>query len=134
MTDKKGKIPKKWAKENKAVKATQVAFDVGEHVQYVIRKEALDRNINPSDRIRQILGLKVSRKPKRLRLSISLSDDDLGFLADSYQLTKRDTVEVKKRAAEKLIRHARNNQHVKPEIEESLQPDSDKNNNNEEDK
>ena len=107
MTDKKGKIPKKWANENKAVKATQVAFDVGEQVQYVIRKEALDQSINPSDRIRQILGLKVTRKPKRLRLSISLSDDDLAFLAEQYQLDTKDAVEVKRRAAEKLVRHAR---------------------------
>ncbi|WP_154223416.1 hypothetical protein [Marinicella rhabdoformis] len=116
MTNKKGKIPKKWANENKAVKATQVAFDLGEQVQYVIRKEALDRNINPSDRIRQILGLKVSRKPKRLRLSISLSDEDLGYLAESYGLASQDAVEVKRRAAEKLVLHARENQQVNPQL------------------
>ena len=109
MSDKNRKIPKKWESEIKAIKATQVAFDVGEQVQYVIRKEALDRNINPSDRIRQILGLKVSRKPKRLRLSISLSDDDLSFLADSYQLNTKDPVEVKRRAAERLVTHVKNN-------------------------
>ena len=109
MSDKKRKIPKKWENEIKAIKATQVAFDVGEQVQYVIRKEALDRNINPSDRIRQILGLKVSRKPKRLRLSISLSDEDLSYLAHSYQLETNDPVEVKRRAAEKLVSHVRNN-------------------------
>ena len=109
MSDKKRKIPKKWENEIKAIKATQVAFDVGEKVQYVIRKEALDRNINPSDRIRQILGLKVSRKPKRLRLSISLSDVDLAFLADSYRLETIDTVEVKRRAAQKLVKHVENN-------------------------
>lgn len=108
MSDKKSKISKKWENEIKAIKATQVAFDVGEEVQYVIRKEALDRNINPSDRIRQILGLKVSRKPKRLRLSISLSDEDLTFLADSYQLKTKDPIEVKRRAAEKLVTHVRN--------------------------
>jgi hypothetical protein len=109
MSDEKRKIPKKWENEIKAIKATQVAFDVGEKVQYVIRKEALERNINPSDRIRQILGLKVSRKPKRLRLSISLSDEDLAYLADSYQLATKDTVEVKRRAAEKLVSHVKNN-------------------------
>jgi len=108
MSDKKRTIPKKWENEIKAIKATQVAFDVGEKVQYVIRKEALDRNINPSDRIRQILGLKVSRKPKRLRLSISLSDVDLAYLAKSYQLETKDPVEVKRRAAEKLIKHVNN--------------------------
>ncbi len=108
MTDKKQKILNKWAAEKKAVKATQVAFDVGEKIQYVIRKEALDRSINPSDRIRQILGLAVSRKPKRLRLSISLSDEDMAFLADAYKLDKNDPVEVKRRAAEKLIEHVKN--------------------------
>ena len=108
MTDKKQKILNKWAAEKKAVKATQVAFDVGEKIQYVIRKEALDRSINPSDRIRQILGLNVSRKPKRLRLSISLSEDDMAFLAKAYKLDGSDPVEVKRRAAEKLVEHVRN--------------------------
>ena len=109
MTKKKGNIPKKWEAERKAIKATQVAFDVGEKIQYVIRKEALDRSINPSDRIRQILGLSVSRKPKRLRLSISLSDDDMAFLAKAYKLEGDDPVEVKRRAAEKLVEHVRTN-------------------------
>ncbi len=107
MTDKKRKILKKWEDEKKAVKATQVAFDVGEKIQYVIRKEALDRSINPSDRIRQILGLSVSRKPKRLRLSISLSDDDMAYLAKVYNLETSDPVEVKRRAAEKLVEHVK---------------------------
>lgn len=107
MTDKKQEILNKWAAEKKAVKATQVAFDVGEKIQYVIRKEALDRSINPSDRIRQILGLNVSRKPKRLRLSISLTEDDMAFLAKAYGLKNKDPIEVKRRAAEKLIQHVR---------------------------
>ncbi len=107
MTDKKRKIPKKWEDEKRAIKATQVAFDVGEKIQYVIRKEALDRSINPSDRIRQILGLAVSRKPKRLRLSISLSDDDMAYLAKVYNLDSQDPIEVKRRAAEKLVAHVR---------------------------
>ncbi len=108
MSDKKSKILKKWEQEKKAVKATQVAFDVGEKIQYVIRKEALDRSINPSDRIRQILGLNVSRKPKRLRLSISLSNEDMAYLAEAYELESNDPVEVKRRAAEKLVEHVKN--------------------------
>jgi hypothetical protein len=108
MTDKKNKILQKWEVEKQAIKATQVAFDVGEKIQYVIRKEALDRSVNPSDRIRQILGLKVSRKPKRLRLSISLSDEDMAYLANVYGLSSIDPIEVKRRAAEKLVEHVRN--------------------------
>ena len=107
MTNKKNKVPAKWQAEQKAVRATQVAFDVGEQIQYVIRKEALDRNVNPSDRIRQILGLKVTRKPKRLRLSVSLSDEDLAYLAEQYQLEGHDPIEVKRRAAEQLVAHVR---------------------------
>lgn len=107
MTDKKRKIPNKWEAEKKIIKATQVAFDVGEKIQHVIRKEALDRGMNPSDRIRQILGLKVPRKPKRLRLSISLSDEDIAFLAKVYSLEGNDPIEVKRRAAEKLVEHVR---------------------------
>lgn len=110
----KKKILQKWKEETKAIKATQVAFDVGEQIQYVIRKEALDCNLNPSDRIRQILGLKVSRKPKRLRLSISLTSSDINFLAAQYGLDTENKIEIKKRAAEKLIEHARKNQQENP--------------------
>lgn len=108
MTDKKRKIPQKWEDEKKAIRATQVAFDVGEQVQYVIRKEALDRNVNPSDRIRQILGLKVLSKPKRLRLSVSLNNDEMAYLAKAYQVDVDDPVEIKRRAAEKLVEHVKN--------------------------
>ena len=113
MTDKKRKIAKKWQEEKKAIKATQVAFDVGKQVQYVIRKEALDRNVNPSDRIRQILGLKVSSKPKRLRLSISLNDEEMAYLAKVYQLGTTDPIEIKRRAAEMLVEHVKNNREGK---------------------
>ena len=110
---KKKKILQKWEEETKAIKATQVAFDVGEQIQYVIRKEALDRNLNPSDRIREILGLKISRKPKRLRLSISLNAADMQFLAQRYQLDEENKLEIKKRAAEELVQHARQSNEVK---------------------
>lgn len=100
-------IATKWAAEKKAIKATQVAFDLGEQVQYVIRKEALDRNLNPSDRIRQILGLAVNKKPKRVRLSVSLSDEDLAYLAEHYDLDAADAVAIKRRAAEMLVAHVR---------------------------
>ncbi len=110
---KKKKILQKWEQEKKAVKATQVAFDVGEKIQYVIRKEALDRDLNPSDRIRELLGLKISRKPKRLRLSISLNGADMKFLAQKFGVAEDDKLEIKKRAAEILIKHASKSDEVK---------------------
>lgn len=110
---KKKKILQKWEQEKKAVKATQVAFDVGEKIQYVIRKEALDRDLNPSDRIRELLGLKISRKPKRLRLSISLNEADMKFLAQKFGVEEDNKLEIKKRAAELLIEHASKSDEVK---------------------
>ena len=103
---KKKKLPDKWQEERKAIRATQIAFDVGEKIQYIIRKEALEKGINPPDRIRQILGLKVSRKPKRLRLSISLTNEDMQILAKEFGLDADDSLEIKHRAAQLLIQHA----------------------------
>lgn len=104
MSDER-KIPPKWQSETRTVKAIQLAFDVGERVQYQVRKEALDLDIAPSDRIRQILGLAVSGRPKRPRLSISLSEDDFIALAERYGVTPDDRVAIKRKAAEDLIKH-----------------------------
>ncbi len=99
------KLPERWRKEKQATRAVQVAFDLGERVQNAIRQEALDRGINPSDRVREILGLKVSAKPKRVRLSISLAEQDFESLADSFGLDPSDRIGIKQMAAERLIAH-----------------------------
>jgi hypothetical protein len=99
------KIPEKWRTETRAVKAIQLAFDVGERVQYQVRKEALDLDLAPSDRVRQILGLPVTGRPKRPRLSISLSEEDFVALADHYGVSPGDRIAIKRKAAETLIRH-----------------------------
>lgn len=101
----KGKIPGRWAKEKKTIKAVQVAFDVGEEVRQLIRTEALQRGINPSDRVRQILGLPVTTKPQRPRLSISLSEDDFTLLAAKFDTDTDDRLAIRQIAAEKLITH-----------------------------
>ncbi|WP_163832378.1 hypothetical protein [Spartinivicinus ruber] len=99
------KLPEKWQQEKKALKAVQVAFDLGAEIQLQIRREAVDRGINPSDRVRQILGLPVHRKPQRLRLSISLTEDDFLFLAEKFNLDPGNKVEIKHLAAELLVEH-----------------------------
>ncbi len=101
----KRKIPGRWAEEKKAVKAVQVAFDVGEEVQQLIRSEASQRGINPSDRVRQILGLPTTRKPQRPRLSISLSQNDFDILAEEFKTDADDRLTIRQIAAEKLIAH-----------------------------
>lgn len=101
----KKKITEKWEKEKKAVRATQVAFDVGEKVQQAIRREAVNHNLAPSDCIRTILGLKTTHKPKRLRLSVSLTESDFEVLAARFDLDPEDRLAIKHKAAELLIEH-----------------------------
>ena len=100
-----GTTNRKWAKEKKAVKAVQIAFEVGDEVNRQIRLEALEQGINPPDRIRQILGLPVNSKPVRPRLSISLSDDDFVILASKFGVTLDDRLKIRQLAAETLIAH-----------------------------
>lgn len=96
------KLPEKWAKSAKAAKAVQVAFDMDEKVQYSIRKKALDEGISPSDQIRLILELPVTRKPKRPRLTVSLSPEDYQQLAIRYGLDPEQQLEIKRRVMEEL--------------------------------
>ena len=104
---KKFYIPRRWEEERRAIKAVQIAFDVGDEVQYLIKREALDQGINPTDRIRQILGLPVSKKPVRPRLSISLSETDFQILGERFDVEPGDRLALRQMAAERLIAHMR---------------------------
>ena len=100
---------KKWMREEKALKAVQLAFDVAEEVQHQVRREALDAGISPSDRIREILGLPVASRRVRPRLTISLSADDFTQLADHFEIDAEDKLAIKQKAAELLVTHVRQN-------------------------
>lgn len=102
------KIPEKWQSSVKAAKATQVAFDMDEKIQLEIRKEALDAGLSPSDKIRDILGLSVNKKPKRPRLTVSLSPEDYEVLGEKYQLSPDLQLEIKKKLMDDLILHVTN--------------------------
>lgn len=99
----KNSLPEHWQQNQKAAKATQVAFDLDEQFQYSIRKAALDAGVSPSDQIRDILGLSVTKRPKRPRLTVSLSMDDYVQLAKKYDLTPEAQLEIKKRVLDDLI-------------------------------
>lgn len=111
MTERK--LPDKWQANVKAVKATQVAFDMDEKIQLSIRMEALVAGISPSEQIRSILGLPTNKRPKRPRLTVSLSPDDYLVLAEKYQLPVDDQLAIKKRLMDDLIAHV--NQEEKDE-------------------
>lgn len=97
------KVPDKWQSSLKAVKAVQVAFDMDEKVQKEIRKAAVEASLSPSDQIRSILGLPVHKKPKRPRLTVSLSPDDYHVLAKKYGLSTDQQLEIKRKLMDELI-------------------------------
>ncbi len=104
-TVKQPTLPESWEQEARAVRAVQIAFDLDEDIQKAIRREALEMDMNPSDRIRQLLGLPTRERPRRLRLSISLSEEEIRQLAEQYDLDINDRVSIKHKAAELLALH-----------------------------
>ena len=102
------KIPEKWQSSIKAVKAVQVAFDMDEKIQLAIRKQALEAGISPSEQIRDILGLPTNKRPKRPRLTVSLSSDDYELLAEKYDLASEQQLEIKKKLMDDLIHYVDN--------------------------
>ncbi|MDP2562241.1 hypothetical protein [Psychrobium sp. 1_MG-2023] len=105
-TEKKAKLPSKWQAANKAIKATQVAFDMDERIQYEIRRQALEDGVSPSDQIRHILGLPCTRRPKRPRLTVSLSPDDYELLGQKYGIDPAKQLEIKKIVVAELTEFA----------------------------
>ncbi|WP_341501890.1 hypothetical protein [Gallaecimonas sp. GXIMD4217] len=99
-------LPEKWQSSVKAAKAVQVAFDLDARLQYAIRRSALEEGLSPSDQIRTLLELPVSRRPKRPRLTVSLSQDDYRLLAERYGLGMDDQLEIKRRCLDELVEKA----------------------------
>tara|TARA_R110000803_G_scaffold65732_2_gene126933 strand:- start:16216 stop:16545 length:330 start_codon:yes stop_codon:yes gene_type:complete len=102
------KLPEKWQSSIKAVKAVQVAFDMDEKIQLAIRKQALEGGISPSEQIRDILGLPTNKRPKRPRLTVSLSSEDYQLLAEKYDLQAEQQLEIKKKLMDDLINYVDN--------------------------
>ncbi|NRA71663.1 MAG: hypothetical protein HRU24_11615 [Gammaproteobacteria bacterium] len=109
-TTKKNVLPEKWQNATKAIKATQVAFDMDEKIQYQIRRQALEQGLSPSDQIRHILGLPCSKRPKRPRLTVSLNQQDYELLAQKYSLESSQQLEIKKIVVDELISFAKKNE------------------------
>jgi hypothetical protein len=98
------KIPARWKRSEKAVKAVQVAFDASEELSSRIRMAASRDGISASDQIRKIVGLPVSSRPKRPRLTVSLSEQDYELLAKRYKMKNIDKQEIKTKVMEELRR------------------------------
>ncbi len=102
----KGKLPEKWKTEQKTIRAIQLAFDLDEKIQYIIRREALDMDVNPSERMRQILGLQTNKVPQRPRLSISLKPEDFVTLAKKFNVEVEDKRAIKQHASLEIQKYA----------------------------
>ncbi len=98
----KSKQPERWKKESKAVKATQIAFDISTEAQKRLKLTAIQNDLSPSDQMRKILGL-PSKKPVRPRLTISLSEEDYLILAEHYRVAPDDKLAIKELAAKEII-------------------------------
>ena len=94
--------PKLWENEKKAIKATQVAFDISTEAQKNLKLMASHNDLSPSDQMREILGL-PRKKPVRPRLTISLTVEDYEILASIYGLDPQDKLAIKERAAKEII-------------------------------
>ncbi|MEZ8382472.1 hypothetical protein [Vibrio splendidus] len=94
--------PQKWNKNARAVKATQVAFELEQKVARKIHEMAAKDGLTPSSQIRKLVGLTYS-PPKRPRLTISLSAEDYLTLGEKYEVDPEDRLEIKRRIIEELI-------------------------------
>ena len=96
----------RWQKEQTAIKAIQVAFDISAEAQKIIKQEALANNLNPPDQIRKILGLSYNKKPVRPRLTVTLKDDDFVVLGQRYGLDPKDQAAIREKVVEELLNFA----------------------------
>lgn len=109
MSQNKKPLPEKWQQSADAMKATQVAFDLDERIQTAIRTKAVEDGLSPSDCIRSILSLPISKRPKRPRLTASFNEVDYVALAERYQVESSDKLEIKRRVMQDLIHYVEHN-------------------------
>ena len=97
-------MPKKetWNKQHKAIKATQIAFELEQKVATHIQQMAVQEGLTASSQIRKLIGLSFS-PPKRPRLTVSLSSEDYVVLGEKYKIDPSDTLAIKRKIMEELV-------------------------------
>jgi hypothetical protein len=103
--------PARWEGSDEAIRAVQVAFDVEEAVLEAVRKAAYDNNLSSSDQIRRLLDLPTATRPKRPRLTVSLSSADYELLAARYGVAPEERLAIKEKVTEELIGFAQGQRH-----------------------
>ncbi|MEJ2407144.1 MAG: hypothetical protein P8171_23250 [Candidatus Thiodiazotropha sp.] len=102
MTKEEKAKPKRWSESDKAIRATQVAFDVDNEIIDTVKTQACHKGVTPSDMIRLILGLEVTAKRVRPRLTMSLKEQDYQELADKYGLNPEERLAIKAKIIEEI--------------------------------
>jgi hypothetical protein len=100
--------PPRWQSSDQAIRAVQMAFDVELEVLNAVRTAAFNNDLSTSDQIRLLLGLPVTRKPKRPRLTVSLSPDDYAVLGARYGVPPENHLAIKEKVLADLISFAQN--------------------------
>ncbi len=102
MREKKKVTPSRWTESDKAIRATQVAFDVENEIIDMIKLKACEQGVTPSDMIRLLLGLEVTAKRVRPRLTMSLKEQDYMVLAEKYGLKVSERLAIKAKIIEEI--------------------------------
>lgn len=103
----------RWSSSDAALRAVQIAFDVEQQVIESVRYAALESQLSPSDQIRKILGLPVTSKPVRPRLTVTLSDADYDILARRFGVDANDKRRIKDALHQELIEFSKKRTAIK---------------------
>lgn len=98
--------PLRWQGSDEAIKAVQVAFDVEMGVLDAIRSAAFENRMSSSDQIRLLLGLSVTQRPQRPRLTVSLTQHDYQTLSERYGVPADDKLAIKEQVTKELVAFA----------------------------
>ncbi|PSF05080.1 hypothetical protein C7H09_15860 [Marinobacter fuscus] len=93
---------KDWSKEEQAVQAVQVAFDLSNDIQRAFRVSAALQDMTTADMVRKVLQLPYRKARARPRLTVTLKDEDFELLAEKYALNTADRAEIRQRVAAEL--------------------------------
>ncbi|MGF2686666.1 hypothetical protein ACQUWM_09220 [Marinobacter sp. DUT-3] len=96
-----------WSKEERAVQAMQMAFDLSNDIQRAFRVSAALQDMNTADMVRKVLQLPYRKNRARPRLTVTLRDEDFDVLARKYNLAPEDRAAIRQRVAEELQAFAR---------------------------
>lgn len=91
-----------WSKEEQAVQAVQLAFDLSNDIQRTFRVAAAMQDMGTSDMVRKVLHLPYRKKRLRPRLTLTLKESDFEVLAERYGLEPNDRLTIRQKVSEEL--------------------------------